>query len=158
MRTAALLRWLVLAGIAATPSGWSAAAAPSTMTVAATLPDGVSAADRTAIQDVIRQQMHAFQSDDADGAYAFAAPAIRQMFPDAGQFLAMVRRGYAPVYRPRDVEFTDLAQRDGDLVQDVELVGPDGMPALAQYTMVRAPDGRWLIAGCVLVPSKRLGA
>ena len=141
MRAAALLLWLVLAGTA----------------TAQTLPPGITPTDRTAIETTIRSQLDSFQHDDAPGAYAFAAPSIQRIFPDPETFIDMVRRGYPPIYRPRSTEFSELALRDGDLIQEVELVGPDGRPALALYTMERAPDGRWLIAGCALVPSVRLG-
>lgn len=141
-RTTALLFWLVV-GIAAA--------------AAQTLPAGVSPTDRTAIESVIRHQLDAFRRDDAPAAYAFAAPDVQRIFPDPGLFLDMVRRGYPPVYRPRSAEFSELALRDGDLIQEVELVGPDGHPALALYTMRRSPEGAWLIAACTLVPSVRLG-
>ena len=101
------------------------------------LPPGVSTADQAAIRSVIGRQLDAFRRDDAPGAYAFAAPSIQRLFPDAEVFIGMVRRGYAPVYRPRSVEFTGLGLRDGELVQEVELIGPDGEAALALYTMVR---------------------
>ncbi len=143
MRRIALLVFLMLSGAGAA--------------MAQALPPGVTADDKSAIQDVIRRQMDAFQHDDAAGAYAFAAPNIRQMFPDAEVFLQMVRRGYPPVYRPKDKEFSELAQRDGDIVQEVELVGPDGRPVLALYTMQKDADGHWVIAGCSLIPSARLG-
>jgi hypothetical protein len=146
MRGAALLLWLVLAGSA------SAQGLPSPG-----LPPGITPADKMAIQDVIQRQLNAFQHDDADGAYAFAAPNIKQIFPDAGVFLDMVRRGYPPVYRPKQREFSELGLRDGELVQEVELVGPDGRPILALYTMEKEPDGHWAIAGCTLIPSARLG-
>ncbi len=140
---AALLLWLVLAGA-------GAAAAQG-------LPPGVTADDRAAIQSVINQQLRAFQQDDAAGAYAFAAPSIQRMFPDPGIFMDMVRRSYAPVYRPKQAEFSALAERDGALVQEVELVGPDGHAVLALYMMERGADGLWRISGCSLVPSTRLG-
>lgn len=122
------------------------------------LPPGVSGADRQSIEGVIARQLDAFRHDDAAGAYAFAAPSIQRMFPTPDIFMDMVRRGYAPVYRPSDVVFADLALRDGDLVQTVELTGPDGRPVTALYTMERQPDGSWRIAGCMLVPSARIGA
>lgn len=122
------------------------------------LPPGVTAEDRTAIQGVIRRQLDAFQADDAAGAYAMAAPNIKKMFPTPDGFLAMVQRGYLPVYRPKSSDFSELALRDGELVQEVELVGPDGRPVLALYTMQKDPGGVWVIAGCALIPSARLGA
>ena len=30
------------------------------------------------------------------------------------------------------------------------LVGPDGVPIMAQYVMERQPDGSWRIDGCLL--------
>ena len=135
-----LLAWLLLAG----------------PVFAQGAPADVSAADRTAIQGLIRRQLDAFQQDDAGAAYAAAAPEIRRLFPDAAGFMAMVRNAYPPVYRSRSAEFSELAMRDGALVQEVELVGPDGKPALALYSLERQPDGTWRISGCVLIPSARL--
>lgn len=121
------------------------------------LPPGVTPADRTAIQGVIGRQLDAFRHDDAAGAYGLAAPRIQRMFPTAEIFLDMVRRSYPPVYRPLMQEFSELALREGQVMQEVELVGPDGRAVVAIYTMERAPDGTWLIAGCAMIPSVRLG-
>ena len=61
----------------------------------------------------------------------------------------MVRTSYQAVYRPRKVEFRDLAPETGRLVQRVLLVGPDGVPVVAVYLMQQQPDGTWRIDGCV---------
>lgn len=114
-------------------------------------------ADRDAIRATIQTQLDAFRRDDARGAYAEAAPGIRDLFPTPDIFLEMVRRGYPPVYRPRSTEFTGLVMENGQLVQQVEIVGPDGMPHLALYTMVKQPDGSWRIAGCAIAASARVG-
>lgn len=142
IRAAALLASLLFGGFA----------------MAQGLPPGVSPGDRTSIQDVIRRQLDAFRRDDAPAAYGFAAPNIQTMFQSPDRFMEMVRRGYPPVYRPQNSEFSELAVRDGDVVQEVELVGPDGRPVLALYTMVRGADGAWVIAGCALIASARVGA
>lgn len=113
--------------------------------------------DRAAIQGVISRQLDAFKRDDAPEAYRWAAPNVQAIFPTPERFIEMVKRGYKPVYRPRTVEFSELAVRDGAIVQEVELVGPDGQPALAVYTMVRDGAGGWLIAACQLMPSVRVG-
>ena len=110
----------------------------------------VDEADRVRIERVIRDQMTAFRSDDAAAAFAHAAPSIQTLFGTPETFLAMVRRGYAPVYRPRSVEFRELAEAEGALVQRVLVVGPDGVPEVALYVMERQPDGSWRIAGCFL--------
>ena len=117
----------------------------------------LSAADREAIRRTIEAQMDAFRRDDEAAAFAFASPMIQGMFGTAANFMAMVRTGYPPVHRPRSVDFTELVEEGGALVQKVELIGPDGRPALALYTMVRGPHG-WLIDGCRLVASERPAA
>lgn len=110
--------------------------------------------DRAAIERVIREQIAAFRADDAAAAFAFAAPSIQAIFGTPDNFLAMVRRGYAPVYRPRSVEFRELGRRDGAPVQRVLVIGPDGVPEVAHYVMERQPDGSWRIAGCFLARSE----
>ena len=117
--------------------------------------DTLSPGDAAAIERTIRGQLDAFGRDDAAGAYRYAAPNVREAFPTADGFMAMVRRSYAPVYRPRQVEFSELARRNGVVVQDVELVGPDGRPVVAAYTLERDRQGGWAITGCSLLPSVR---
>lgn len=103
------------------------------------------------IRATVEGQLAAFARDDGGTAFGFAAPGIRQLFGTAESFMAMVRRGYQPVYRPKSVQFLDIVVVDGRPIQRVLLVGPDGEPVMALYTMEQQADGRWLIAGCQLV-------
>lgn len=109
--------------------------------------------DQAAIRQVIESQLSAFQRDDALGAYSYATPMIQEKFGNAEFFLEMVRTGYVAVYRPREVEFRELIQQDGILIQQVFVVGPDGRPVLALYEMQRQPDGSWRINGCYFAPA-----
>ena len=109
------------------------------------------AQQQAAIVDVISQQLAAFGRDDAAGAYAFAAPSIQQKFPSPDIFMSMVRRGYAPVYRPVAVEFLELREFQGVPYQAVRLIGPDGAAVIALYRMQQQADGSWRIAGVQLV-------
>lgn len=118
-------------------------------------PVDLPAADRAAIRGVIESQMAAFRRDDGAAAFGFATPNIQSMFGDPDNFLAMVRRGYAAVYRPRSVEFAELVGDAERPVQLVHVVGPDGETAIAAYEMARAGGGPWRINGCVLLPSPR---
>jgi ketosteroid isomerase-like protein len=115
--------------------------------------------DRNAVQAVISAQIEAFRKDDGPRAYGFAAPVIQQIFPSVADFMAMVRNGYKPVYRPQSFRF-GVAEVDGlgRTVQHVVIVGPDGKTYEALYTMERQPDGTWKIAGCVLVALPGLDA
>jgi Domain of unknown function (DUF4864) len=112
----------------------------------------VSADERGRIRAVIEGQIEAMRRDDAAGAFAFASPSIQAIFRTAENFLTMVRTGYAAVYRPRSVAFTDLLRFDEVLVQLVDVVGPDGRPVIAAYVMEIQPDGSWRINGCELLP------
>ena len=111
----------------------------------------VSAADEARIRAVVAGQLAAFQRDDANAAFAVASLAIQQIFQTPDIFMQMVKTGYAPVYRPRKVEFRGLVDTGGIPVQRVYLVGPDGVPVIALYPMERQADGNWRIDGCTLV-------
>lgn len=102
------------------------------------------------IRSVIEQQLEAFQVDDGDRAFAFASPNIKRMFQTPERFMAMVRQGYQPVYRPQEVRFLDVIDVQGTPTQRVLLIGPDGKVVVAYYGMEQQPDGGWKISGCVL--------
>jgi Domain of unknown function (DUF4864) len=114
----------------------------------------LTAADHTAIQTVIEQQLAAFRQDDAAGAFALASPAIQEKFGTPEEFLHMVQTTYQPVYRPRHVVFKELQILAGVPTQSVLLVGPDGVPVMAFYIMQKLPDEVWKIAGCYLTALK----
>jgi ketosteroid isomerase-like protein len=116
-----------------------------------------SAEDASSIRSVISQQIEAFQHDDGAKAFSFAAPNIQGMFGTEQNFMAMVARGYQPVYRPRDVQFGTLADVDGTPTQRVDLIGPDGMAYTALYSMEKEADGSWKIAGCQILHSDKVG-
>lgn len=117
-----------------------------------------SDADRTAIQQVIRSQLDAFQHDDATGAFGFATPNLQAEFGTPETFMTMVRQAYAPVYRPQNVVFTSLVPAPAGIVQTVTLVGPDGLSYSADYTMQKQPNGTWRIGGCTLTKSNQVNA
>jgi len=114
--------------------------------------DGLTDQDRLAIRRTIEGQIEAFEADDADLAFSFASPSIRERFGDASRFIAMVRRGYRPVYRPREVEFTELLDVRGRPTQSLTVIGPDNEVFNAYYVMQRQDDGSWRISGCILRP------
>lgn len=115
-------------------------------------------AEISAAQSAIDGQLRAFLADDFEGAYAFAAPGIKRMFPTVQSFMAMVESGYAPVRRPRNYAFGRSEERGDTIVQHVLLVGPDGKDYEAVYTLERQPDGSFRITGCSLRASSALGA
>lgn len=104
--------------------------------------------DARNVRSVVQAQLDAFAADDAERAFALAAPNIRELFGSAGKFIAMVRSGYPVVYRPASVEFLLPQIREGELIQSVRMTDRRGAVWLAVYLMQRQPDKSWLIAGC----------
>ncbi|CAL75410.1 conserved hypothetical protein [Bradyrhizobium sp. ORS 278] len=107
--------------------------------------------DVTAAQGVIRAQEQALARDDGATAYAQAAPEIQALFPSVDIFMAMVRQGYAPVYRHRSFEFGAAQAEDGTIAQRVHIVDADGQVWEALYTLQTQPDGSLKITGCSLL-------
>jgi hypothetical protein len=110
-----------------------------------------AADDVAAAQAIISSQVEALARDDAATAYAYAAPEIREMFPQAETFMSMVRRSYAPVYRHKGFEFGEARISDGKIAQEVHIIDADGAAWEALYTLEQQPDGSVKITGCVLM-------
>ena len=109
----------------------------------------VTAAEAKEVRALVEAQLAAFASDDADKAFAYAAPAIQAMFVTAERFLAMVRQSYPVVYRPASVRFLQPERVDGRLLQRVQMVDAEGAPWQVVYEIERQQDGSWRIAACV---------
>jgi Domain of unknown function (DUF4864) len=118
-----------------------------------------SAAEGAEFQRIITAQITAFRADDGKGAYDFAAPVVRRIFPTVEGFMAMVKKGYPQVYRPQSFTFKEtLTDPLGRPAQRVNIVGPDGKTYMAVYTMEKQADGTWLISGCTMLEIPGLDA
>ena len=112
-----------------------------------------------AARTVISQQIDAFRRDDGPGAYTYASPNVKAIFPSPGIFMEMVRTGYPAVYRPRSYSFEVAKwQEDGRLMQPVRIEWQGGDPLIAVYLMARQADGAWKIDGVFMVRDDRVGA
>ena len=127
--------------------------APAALAHGQTSVDRPSAAVQGAIVAVIQSQLQAFQRDDGAAAFSYASPTIRAKFGTAEIFMAMVRGGYAAVYRPREVQFLEARVIQGRTGQAVRFVGPEGQAVIAVYWMERQPGGGWRINGVIFVPA-----
>lgn len=116
------------------------------------------AAQQEAVVGTIRAQMEAFQRDDGAAAFSHASPRIREIFQTPDIFMDMVRGGYAPVYRPRDVEFLPPRVEGAEILQPVRVIGPTGESVIALYRMQQQPGGDWKIAGVVLLRTGELAS
>ena len=104
-------------------------------------------------QTVIQSQITAFLNDDAKTAYSFASPTIRGKFPSEDVFFDMVKKGYAPVYRPGNFAFGRSKVTGDMVVQEVLISAPDGKDWTALYQVVKQPDGSYKITGVHMVRS-----
>jgi hypothetical protein len=116
-------------------------------------------AEQAAARAVISRQAEAFGRDDASTAYAQAAPAIRDIFPNPDLFLGMVRNQYKPVYRHRSFVFgTARDVGETSVSQTVAIQDEFGTDWTAEYTLDRQPDGEWRITGCRLIKAPGISA
>lgn len=109
-------------------------------------------ADIAAVRSVINSQIEAFNSDDAEVAYEFSSPKIKALFPTPEAFMAMVRRGYEPVYRAENYSFEEVAIIDGQIIQPIRIIADSSVaPIIAMYIMEQQPDETCKICGCILL-------
>ena len=105
-----------------------------------------------ALRSVIVGEIEAFRSGDPEGAYELSTPRIKSMFPTPEVFMAMVRRGYAPVYSVETCSFEEPSIVDGRMVQPVRIEDKGSLePIIAMFLMEKQDDGSWKIGGCILV-------
>jgi hypothetical protein len=107
------------------------------------------------IRAVIQSQLDAFAGNDEAAAFSHASPAIHDQYKTPANFMRMVRESYQAIYRPRAVKFLEPAVIQGEVIQAVQVIAPDGAVRVALYSMQRQPDGKWKINGCLLAPSVR---
>ncbi len=113
--------------------------------------------DDPAIQGVIQSQIDAFLRDDFVTAFTFASPMIKGIFGTPERFGAMVRNGYPMVWRPSDVQFLELEQRDGALHQKVMVADPQGTLFILDYEMIETEEG-WQINGVRVIRAPQVAA
>jgi Domain of unknown function (DUF4864) len=111
-------------------------------------------ADEKNVREVVQGQLDALAKDDADKAFSYAAPNVRQAVGTASGFLAMVRDGYPVVYRPASVAFLKPEGQSDQVIQRVHMLDADGESWLAIYSLQRQANKAWRITGCVVVKNK----
>jgi hypothetical protein len=117
-------------------------------------PPAAKADEASEFQRIISEQIAAFNADDGLKAFSYATPMLQQMFATSENFMAMVKKGYQPVYRQKSFRFAEtFADSAGRPAQKVIIVDPNGKVWTAVYTFEKQPDGSWRIGSCVLVES-----
>ena len=114
----------------------------------------LSAADEKTVRSVVQAQLAALARDDAEQAFSYAAPNVREALGSASGFLAMVRKSYPVVYRPASVAFLKPEGKDDDVIQRVQMLDSGGESWLAVYSLQRQKNRTWRITGCSVVANK----
>lgn len=97
-------------------------------------------------RSVIEQQLEAFDAQDVERAFGFAAPSIKEMFGTPENFGAMVKRGYPMIWDPASTEFLEATRSESGIKQYLRVQARDGRSYIAEYLLVQI-DGEWRIAG-----------
>ncbi len=110
-----------------------------------------------AIRSVIGDQIDALREDDFERAFSFASPSIQRMFGNPENFGEMVQNGYPMVWRPADVRFSGLSERNGRKVQSVLVKDQEGALFVMDYEMIEDAGG-WRINGVTVRRAGDAGA
>lgn len=113
---------------------------------------GAGAAWADTAQDVISQQLKAFNDRDVPKAFTFASPTIKGIFGNARNFGDMVSRGYPMVWDNSDVRFLTSREEAGSVFEKVLVRDAQGNLHVLEYKMIPVDDS-WQIDGVQLIPS-----
>lgn len=119
-----------------------------------TRPTPVSASDRRAVRSVVEAQLEALTTEDAERAFSFASPGIREQVGDAASFMTMVRSAYPMLIHPEAVSFFQPEGSGKLIAQVVQFRDRDGKLWRAVYELERQADRHWRINGCIVVPDR----
>lgn len=108
------------------------------------------------LQDIIRQQLDAFNARDVDLAWTFASPMIQGLFGNPGNFGMMVSEGYPMVWDNSAAKFMAQREVDGRIYQQVMVQDTNGALHVLEYAMIQTAQG-WKIDGVSLLPPPDVG-
>jgi len=127
----------------------------SSTAVALFLLAGTATAQDISIEDVITNQLQAFNDRDIAEAWQYASPTIKGIFRTPENFGLMVENGYPMVWDNSDVRFLDRDEVGRRTRQEVQIQGPDGLFYILDYQMVETTDG-WQIDSVQVIPAPEI--
>lgn len=116
---------------------------------------GIATAQDATIEDVITDQLQAFNDRDVVAAWEHASPLIRGIFGTPENFGSMVENGYPMVWDNSDVRFLDRDEFESRTRQEVQIQGPDGLFYILDYQMISTPSG-WQINSVRVIPAPEM--
>lgn len=111
----------------------------------------------TEIENVIGDQITAFQADDFDRAFEYASPTIKGVFGTPERFGRMVVNGFPMVWRTASVRYLELREISGRMYQKVLVEDANGRFHTLDYEMQKSDEG-WHINGVQLLRAPSVGA
>ena len=108
------------------------------------------------IQDIISEQIVAFQQNNAEEAYSFASSFIKSKFPSPSRFMAMVKGSYPMIWNPQNFKFIEQRGHASNIIQRVVFTDKDDNLFFFDYLMIKTKE-TWAIDGVYLVQSGGIG-
>lgn len=110
-----------------------------------------------AFDNVISDQLEAFNDRDIGGAFEFASPTIKGVFGNPQNFAMMVQRSFPMIWDNASARYLPQREEGGAILQRVIVTGKDGVSYVFDYKMIETPDG-WQIDGVNYVPAPDVSA
>mgnify|MGYP001261076328 CR=1 FL=1 len=141
-----------------TPPGPDMSATPAAPATDGTSDAASAEADvsQLSIEEVIGQQLGAFNARDVDLAWQFASPMIRNLFGTPRNFGVMVNQAYPMVWDNSAVRFVATRESNAVTFQQVMVQDTNGKLHLLEYAMIKTSKG-WKIDGVFLLPPPDVG-
>lgn len=118
---------------------------------------GAAAQALDVIEDVIDDQLEAFNDRDVPKAFSYASPMIKRIFGGPENFGVMVEHAYPMIWDNESARYLDLREEGGSFFQRVLIQGSDGVSYVFDYKMIETEAG-WQIDGVSLLPAPDVAA
>lgn len=139
-------------------SGVAMAGAPLLTQAPAPAPTPVPAAPvNNPIQAVIQNQITAFQADNFEAAFSYAAPNIQRAFGNSRRFAQMIVNSFPMVWRPAEVRYLKLTLSGPYALQRVMVTDQQNTLHILVYQLVPINQD-WRISGVEILamPGERI--
>jgi hypothetical protein len=103
------------------------------------------------IRQLIEQQLQAIRKDDAELAFSYTSPVIRQTFRDAASFMALLAKEYEPLKKWQAVTFLEMRTYDDHYLQRIKVTDKNGNVSIANYAVIKNETGEWFVGGMAMV-------
>lgn len=103
------------------------------------------------IEAVIQNQISAFQADDFEAAFSYAAPNIQRAFGNSKRFAQMIVNRFPMVWRPAQVQYLKLTRSGSYALQRVMVTDQQNTLHLLVYQLEPVNED-WRIRGVQILP------